>query len=171
MFFFFQAEDGIRDLTVTGVQTCALPISPGSWNHVEHRPVEGFVFAVRPFNFASMGGNLPTAPAIMGNTVVWKPASTAVYAAHVIMDILESAGLPPGVINMVPGAGAEVGDPALASPDLAGIHFTGSTATFQGVWETVGRSIRAYPSYPRIVGETGGQGLLPPPPPAGLPPP
>ena len=134
--------------------------SPGSWNHVEHRPLEGFVFAVTPFNFTSIGGNLPTAPAIMGNTVVWKPASTAVYAAHVIMDILESAGLPPGVINMVPGAGAEVGDPALASPDLAGIHFTGSTATFQGMWETVGRSIRAYRSYPRIVGETGGKDFV-----------
>src|SRR6266403_3878032 len=134
--------------------------SPGSWNHVEHRPLEGFVFAVTPFNFTSIGGNLPTAAAIMGNTVVWKPASTAVYAAHVIMDILESAGLPPGVINMVPGAGAEVGDPALASPDLAGIHFTGSTATFQGMWETVGRSIRAYRSYPRIVGETGGKDFV-----------
>src|SRR5881409_2898989 len=134
--------------------------SPGSWNHVEHRPLEGFVFAVTPFNFTSIGGNLPTAPAIMGNTVVWKPASTAVYAAHVIMDILESAGLPPGVINMVPGAGAEVGDPALASPDLAGIHFTGSTATFQGMWETVGRSIRTYRSYPRIVGETGGKDFV-----------
>src|SRR2546429_9597324 len=100
------------------------------------------------------------------------PASTAVYAAHVIMDILESAGLPPGVINMVPGAGAEVGDPALASPDLAGIHFTGSTATFQGMWETVGRSIRAYRSYPRIVGETGGKDFVLPHPPAhGAPPP
>src|SRR3989454_2928523 len=145
--------------------------SPGCWNHVEHRPLEGFVFAVTPFNFTSIGGNLPTAPAIMGNTVVWKPASTAVYAAHVIMDILESAGLPPGVINMVPGAGAEVGDPALASPDLAGIHFTGSTTTFQAMWETVGRNIRAYRSYPRIVGETGGKNFLPahPPPDVGAP--
>src|SRR5213594_4731453 len=134
--------------------------SPGCWNFVEHRPLEGFVFAVTPFNFTSIGGNLPTAPAIMGNTVVWKPASTAVYAAHVIMDILESAGLPPGVINMVPGAGAEVGDPALASPDLAGIHFTGSTTTFQAMWETVGRNIRAYRSYPRIVGETGGKNFV-----------
>src|SRR5213595_3427069 len=134
--------------------------SPGCWNFVEHRPLEGFVFAVTPFNFTSIGGNLPTAPAIMGNTVVWKPASTAVYAAHVIMDILEAAGLPPGVINMVPGAGGEVGDPALASPDLAGIHFTGSTATFQAMWETVGRRIRAYRSYPRIVGETGGKDFV-----------
>src|SRR5436190_1469118 len=134
--------------------------SPGCWNFVEHRPLEGFVFAVTPFNFTSIGGNLPTAPAIMGNTVLWKPASTAVYAAHVIMDILEAAGLPPGVINMVPGAGGEVGDPALASPDLAGIHFTGSTATFQAMWETVGRRIRAYRSYPRIVGETGGKDFV-----------
>ncbi len=134
--------------------------SPGFWNYVEHRPLEGFVFAVTPFNFTSIGGNLPTAAAIMGNTVVWKPASTAVYAAHFIMEILESAGLPPGVINLVPGAGAEVGDPALASPDLAGIHFTGSTTTFQAMWETVGRNIRAYRSYPRIVGETGGKNFV-----------
>jgi 1-pyrroline-5-carboxylate dehydrogenase len=134
--------------------------SPGSWNSVEHRPLEGFVFAVTPFNFTSIGGNLPTAPAIMANTVVWKPASTAVYAAHVIMEILDAAGLPPGVINMVPGAGGEVGDPALASPDLAGIHFTGSTGTFQAMWETVGRNIRTYRSYPRIVGETGGKDFI-----------
>ncbi len=134
--------------------------SPGSWNSFEHRPLEGFVCAVTPFNFTSIGGNLPTAPAIMANTVVWKPASTAVYAAHVIMEILDAAGLPPGVINMVPGAGGEVGDPALASPDLAGIHFTGSTTTFQAMWETVGRNIRAYRSYPRIVGETGGKDFV-----------
>jgi 1-pyrroline-5-carboxylate dehydrogenase len=134
--------------------------SPGAWNSVEHRPLEGFVFAATPFNFTSIGGNLPTAPAIMGNTVVWKPASTAVYAAHVIMEILEAAGLPPGVINMVPGSGGEVGDPALASPDLAGIHFTGSTTTFQAMWETVGRNIRAYRNYPRIVGETGGKDFV-----------
>src|SRR5437762_4480811 len=134
--------------------------SPGCWNFVEHRPLEGFVFAVTPFNFTSIGGNLPTAPAIMGNTVLWKPASTAVYAAHVIMEILEAAGPPPGVINLVPGAGAEVGDPALASPDLAAIHCTGSTTTFQAMWETVGRRIRAYRSYPRIVGETGGKDFV-----------
>src|SRR6185436_8515494 len=119
-----------------------------------------FVFAVTPFNFTSIGGNLPTAPAILGNTVVWKPASSALYSAHFIMEILEAAGLPPGVINMVPGAGAEVGDPALASPALAGIHFTGSTATLQGMWETVGRNIRRYRSYPRIVGETGGKDFV-----------
>jgi 1-pyrroline-5-carboxylate dehydrogenase len=134
--------------------------APGTWNTLEYRPLEGFVFAVTPFNFTSIAGNLPTAPAILGNTVVWKPASSAVYAAHVIMEILEVAGLPPGVINMVPGAGADVGDAALASPDLAGIHFTGSTATFQGMWETVGKNIRHYRSYPRIVGETGGKDFV-----------
>ena len=134
--------------------------SPGAWNRLEHRALEGIVFAVTPFNFTSIGGNLPTAPAILGNTVVWKPASTALYAAYFIMEILEAAGLPPGVINMVPGSGAEVGDLALASPALAGIHFTGSTATFQGMWETVGRNIRQYRSYPRIVGETGGKDFV-----------
>jgi 1-pyrroline-5-carboxylate dehydrogenase len=134
--------------------------APGAWNRLEHRELEGFVFAVTPFNFTSIGGNLPTAPAIMGNTVVWKPASSALYSAHFIMEVLEAAGLPPGVINMVPGAGAAVGDPALASPALAGIHFTGSTATFHGMWETVGRNIRRYRSYPRIVGETGGKDFV-----------
>jgi 1-pyrroline-5-carboxylate dehydrogenase len=134
--------------------------SPGTWNRLEHRALEGFVFAVTPFNFTSIGGNLPTAPAILGNTVVWKPASTALYSVHLIMEILEAAGLPPGVINMVPGAGAEVGDPALASPALAGIHFTGSTAVFQGMWEMVGRNIRRYRAYPRIVGETGGKDFV-----------
>jgi len=137
------------------------PLSaPGTWNRLEHRPLEGFVLAVSPFNFTSIAGNLPTAPALMGNTVVWKPASSAVYSAHILMELLEEAGLPPGVINMVPGSGAEVGDPALASPHLAGIHFTGSTATFQGMWETVGRKIRSYRSYPRIVGETGGKDFV-----------
>jgi 1-pyrroline-5-carboxylate dehydrogenase len=134
--------------------------SPGAWNRLEHRALEGFVFAVTPFNFTSIGGNLPTAPAILGNTVVWKPASSALYSAHFIMEVLEAAGLPPGVINLVPGAGAEVGDPVLASPALAGIHFTGSTATFLGMWETVGRNIRRYRSYPRIVGETGGKDFV-----------
>jgi 1-pyrroline-5-carboxylate dehydrogenase len=134
--------------------------SPGMWNRLEHRALEGFVFAVTPFNFTSIAGNLPTAPALMGNTVVWKPASTAVYSAHVIMELLEAAGLPPGVINMVPGPGAAVGDPVLASPQLAGIHFTGSTAVFQGMWETVGRNVRAYRSYPRVVGETGGKDFV-----------
>jgi len=134
--------------------------SPGAWNRLEHRALEGFVFAVTPFNFTSIGGNLPTAPAILGNTVVWKPASSALYSAHFIMEILEAAGLPPGVINMLPGAGAEVGEPALASPALAGIHFTGSTATFHGMWETVGRNIKRYRSYPRLVGETGGKDFV-----------
>jgi len=134
--------------------------SPGVWNYVEHRPLEGFVFAVTPFNFTSIAGNLPTSPAIMGNVTVWKPASSAVYSAHYIMDVLEEAGLPPGVINMVPGSGAEVGDPALDSPDLAGIHFTGSTGTFHDMWERVGRNIRRYGSYPRIVGETGGKDFI-----------
>jgi 1-pyrroline-5-carboxylate dehydrogenase len=134
--------------------------SPGCWNRLEQRPLEGFVLAVTPFNFTSIAGNLPTAPALMGNTVVWKPASSAVYAAHVIMEILESAGLPPGVVNMVPGDGAEVGEAALASADLAGIHFTGSTATFQGMWEAVGRNIRRYRGYPRVVGETGGKDFV-----------
>jgi 1-pyrroline-5-carboxylate dehydrogenase len=132
----------------------------GTWNMLEYRPLEGFVFAVTPFNFTSIAGNLPTAPALLGNTVVWKPASSAVYSAHVLMDLLEAAGLPPGVINMVPGAGAEVGEAALASPDLAGIHFTGSTATFQAMWETVGRNIRHYRAYPRLVGETGGKDFV-----------
>ncbi|MBI2526058.1 MAG: L-glutamate gamma-semialdehyde dehydrogenase [Candidatus Rokubacteria bacterium] len=137
------------------------PLSaPGTWNRLEHRPLEGFVFAVSPFNFTSIAGNLPTAPALMGNTVIWKPASAAVYSAHVIMELLEEAGLPPGVINMVPGPGAEVGDPALGSPHLGGIHFTGSTATFQGMWEAVGRNIRRYRAYPRLVGETGGKDFV-----------
>src|SRR5262247_1897021 len=133
---------------------------PGQWNQSEARPLEGFVFAVTPFNFTAIGGNLPTAPAIMGNTIVWKPASTAIVSAHYIMELLEVAGLPPGVINMVPGAGAEIGDPALGSADLAGIHFTGSTGTFQTMWETVGRTIRRYKSYPRVVGETGGKDFV-----------
>jgi 1-pyrroline-5-carboxylate dehydrogenase len=134
--------------------------APGTWNRLEHRPLEGFVFAVTPFNFTSIAGNLPTAPALMGNTVVWKPASSAVYSAHVIMELLDAAGLPPGVINMVPGPGAAIGDPVLASPHLAGIHFTGSTGTFQGMWETVGRNIRRYRAYPRVVGETGGKDFV-----------
>jgi 1-pyrroline-5-carboxylate dehydrogenase len=134
--------------------------SDGCWNYLEHRPLEGFVFAVTPFNFTSIAGNLPTAPALMGNTVVWKPASSAVYSAHFIMDILEEAGLPAGVINMVPGSGGDVGDPALASPDLAGIHFTGSTEVFKGMWSTVGQNIGNYKYYPRIVGETGGKDFV-----------
>ena len=130
--------------------------STGVWNYVQHRPLEGFVFAVTPFNFTAIAGNLPTAPAIMGNTVVWKPASSLVYTPWLFMQILEEAGLPPGVINFVPGSGANVGDTCLADPNLAGIHFTGSTRVFQGMWKTVGENIHSYKSYPRIVGETGG---------------
>jgi len=134
--------------------------SPGCWNYLEHRPLEGFVFAVTPFNFTSIAGNLPTAPAMMGNVVLWKPASSAVYVAHFIMDLLEEAGLPPGVINLVPGSGGEVGDPVLDSPHLSGIHFTGSTEVFQGMWGTVGNNIKKYKYYPRIVGETGGKDFV-----------
>ena len=130
------------------------------WNYLEHRPLEGFVFAVTPFNFTSIAGNLPTAPALMGNTVVWKPASSAVYAAHFIMEILEEAGLPAGVINMVPGSGGDVGNPVMASPHLAGVHFTGSTAVFKGMWKTIGENIDSYKYYPRIVGETGGKDFV-----------
>jgi 1-pyrroline-5-carboxylate dehydrogenase len=133
---------------------------PGVWNRMEYRPLEGFVFAVTPFNFTSIAGNLPTAPAIMGNTVLWKPASSAVYSAHYLLEILQEAGLPPGVINFVPGSGGEVGDPALGSPALAGVHFTGSTDVFHGVWRTIGGNIARYRNYPRIVGETGGKDFV-----------
>jgi 1-pyrroline-5-carboxylate dehydrogenase len=134
--------------------------SPGVWNFVQHRPLEGFVFAVTPFNFTAIAGNLPTAPAIMGNTVVWKPASSLVYTPYFIMQILEEAGLPPGVINFVPGSGASVGDICLADEHLAGIHFTGSTRVFQQMWKTVGENIGRYKAYPRIVGETGGKDFV-----------
>ncbi len=134
--------------------------SPGIWNYVEYRPLEGFVFAVTPFNFTAIAGNLPTSAAIMGNTVLWKPASTALLSGYYVMKLLEEAGLPPGVINFVPGPGAAVGDPALASRRLAGIHFTGSTPVFQGMWRTVGERIREYDTYPRIVGETGGKDFV-----------
>jgi 1-pyrroline-5-carboxylate dehydrogenase len=133
---------------------------PSVWNMVEQRPLEGFVFAATPFNFASIAGNLPSAPAMMGNTVLWKPASSAVYAAYHIMRVFEEAGLPPGVINLLPGDGAAVGDPILAHPDLAGVHFTGSTRTFQGIWRRVGTNIGRYRSYPRIIGETGGKDFV-----------
>jgi 1-pyrroline-5-carboxylate dehydrogenase len=127
---------------------------------MEYRPLEGFVFAVTPFNFTSIAGNLPTSPALMGNTVVWKPAGTAAYSAHFIIKVLQEAGLPDGVINLVYGPGATIGDAALSSPDLAGIHFTGSTAVFQGMWRTVGERIDSYRNYPRIVGETGGKDFI-----------
>lgn len=134
--------------------------TPLSWNMVEHRGLEGFIFAVTPFNFAAIAGNLPTAPAMMGNVVIWKPASSAVYPAYFILKILEEAGLPPGVINFVPGSGSAVGDPVMAHPALAGIHFTGSTPVFQDMWKTVGNNIQNYLTYPRIVGETGGKDFV-----------
>ena len=134
--------------------------SPGCWNRLEHRPLDGFVFAVTPFNFTSIAGNLPTAPALLGNTVVWKPASTSVYSNWYVMQLLMDAGLPPGVINFVPGSGAAVGDPVVADPRLAGIHFTGSTGTFQGIWKSVGDNIANYKQYPRLVGETGGKDFV-----------
>jgi 1-pyrroline-5-carboxylate dehydrogenase len=134
--------------------------TPGVWNRMEYRPLEGFVFAVSPFNFTSIGGNLSTSPALMGNTVIWKPASTAALSAHYIMQILQEAGLPPGVINLVYGGGAKIGDPVLASPELAGIHFTGSTPVFNGMWRTVAANLERYRNYPRIVGETGGKDFI-----------
>ncbi|MCK0111384.1 L-glutamate gamma-semialdehyde dehydrogenase [Ornithinimicrobium sp. F0845] len=132
----------------------------GVWNRTDQRPLEGFVYAVTPFNFTAISGNLPTAPALMGNTVVWKPATTQQRAASVVMEILQEAGLPDGVINMVTGHGIEVSDVALEHPDLAGIHFTGSTRVFQLLWSKIGANIADYRSYPRIVGETGGKDFI-----------
>jgi 1-pyrroline-5-carboxylate dehydrogenase len=134
--------------------------STGVWNRMEYRSLEGFVFAVSPFNFTAIGGNLTASPALMGNTIVWKPASTAAYSAYFLMRLFQEAGLPDGVINLVYGAGAAVGDVALASPDLAGIHFTGSTGVFNHMWRTVGENIDSYRGYPRIVGETGGKDFI-----------
>ncbi len=134
--------------------------SPGIWNRMEYRPLEGFVFAVSPFNFTAIGGNLTASPALMGNTVVWKPASTSAFSAYFLMRLLQEAGLPDGVINLVYGPGATIGNRVLASPDLAGIHFTGSTSVFNGMWRTVGENIDSYRSYPRIVGETGGKDFI-----------
>jgi 1-pyrroline-5-carboxylate dehydrogenase len=134
--------------------------SPGVWNRMEYRPLEGFVFAVTPFNFTAIGGNLPTSAALMGNTVVWKPASTAAYSAFFIMRLLQEAGLPDGVINLVYGPGAVIGDAALASERLAGVHFTGSTPVFHSMWRTIGANIDRYRNYPRIVGETGGKDFI-----------
>ncbi len=137
------------------------PRSPtGLWNRVESRPLDGFVFAITPFNFTAIAGNLPTAPAMCGNTVVWKPAATAMLSAHYIMQILAESGLPPGVINLVPGDGPSIGGPVFASPELAGLHFTGSTGVFQTLWQQVGENIRNYRQYPRIVGETGGKDFV-----------
>ena len=134
--------------------------SAGVWNRMDYRPLEGFVYAITPFNFTAIAGNLPTSAALMGNPVLWKPALTQMFAAEVIVDVLRAAGLPDGVINLVPGHGAEVSDVALAHPDLAGIHFTGSTRVFQGLWSQVGANIAGYRSYPRIVGETGGKDFV-----------
>ena len=134
--------------------------APGSWNRMEYRPLEGFVLAITPFNFTSIAGNLPTAPALLGNVVVWKPSPTQQLSAHYLMRLLEAAGLPPGVINLVTGDGQAVSEVALTHPDLAGIHFTGSTATFQHLWRTVGENIGRYRNYPRLVGETGGKDFV-----------
>src|SRR5690554_361816 len=134
--------------------------APGTWNYNEYRPLEGFVFALTPFNFTSIAGNLPVAPALMGNVAVWKPSKSAIYSASVIMDILQEAGLPEGVINLVFASGPVVADVVLTHPDFAGIHFTGSTAVFQNIWKTIGNNIHKYKSYPRIVGETGGKDFI-----------
>jgi 1-pyrroline-5-carboxylate dehydrogenase len=132
----------------------------GIWNRTDHRPLEGFVYAITPFNFTAIAGNLPTAPALMGNTVVWKPSPTQQFAAHLTMALLEEAGMPPGVINLVTGDGLNVSKVALADPDLAGIHFTGSTPTFQHLWQQVGANLPNYRTYPRLVGETGGKDFI-----------
>ncbi|WP_405178101.1 L-glutamate gamma-semialdehyde dehydrogenase [Nocardia sp. NBC_01377] len=134
--------------------------SPGVWNRLEYRPLEGFVYAITPFNFTAIAGNLPTAPALMGNTVVWKPSPTQTLSAFYTMRLLEAAGLPPGVINMVTGDGAALSEVALSDPRLAGIHFTGSTGTFQYLWQQVGANIGRYHGYPRLVGETGGKDFI-----------
>jgi len=134
--------------------------SPGVWNRSDYRPLEGFVYAITPFNFTAIAGNLPTAPALMGNVVIWKPAHTQMLAASLTMELLIEAGLPAGVINLVPGDAGEISDAALAHPDLAGIHFTGSTGVFQHLWKTVGANISNYKTYPRLVGETGGKDFV-----------
>src|SRR2546421_4833392 len=137
------------------------PLSaPGTWNYLDYRPLEGFVYAITPFNFTSIGGNLPTAPAIMGNTVVWKPAGTAAFSNYFILKLLEDAGLPPGVINFVPGPAVQVSDTLLLDRALAGIHFTGSTEVFQALWNRVGERLSSYAGYPRLVGETGGKDFI-----------
>ena len=136
-------------------------ISPeGMHNHLEYRPLEGFIFAATPFNFTSIAGNLPSAPVLMGNVAIWKPASSAVYSAYYLMKLFQEAGLPDGVINFLPGSGGKVGDPVMDSEHLAGVHFTGSTEVFQGMWKKVGKNISNYKTYPRIVGETGGKDFI-----------
>ena len=134
--------------------------SAATWNYMEYRALEGFVFAVTPFNFTAIAGNLPTSPAMMGDTILWKPASSAVYSAYFLIQLWKEAGLPDGVINFIPGSGRYVGDPVLEKPDLAGVHFTGSTSVFQGMWKTIGANIMKYKTYPRIVGETGGKDFV-----------
>lgn len=137
------------------------PYSPTAmWNRVEYRPLEGFIFAVTPFNFSAIAGNLPTSPAIVGNVSLWKPASSAIYSAYHFMKILQEAGLPKGVINFIPGSGSKVGDPVLESPYLAGLQFTGSAATFQYMWKKIGENVYKYKYYPRVVGETGGKDFI-----------
>ena len=137
------------------------PYSPdGMWNMVQYRPLEGFIFAVTPFNFTSIAGNLPTAPALMGNVALWKPASSSVYSGYFLMKMFKEAGLPDGVINFVPGSGRKIGNIVMKNENLAGIHFTGSTAVFQSMWKTIGENINSYKSYPRIVGETGGKDFI-----------
>lgn len=134
--------------------------APGTWNRLEYRPLDGFVFAVTPFNFTSIAGNLPTAPAMMGNTVVWKPASSSVYSNWFVMRLLEKAGLPPGVINFVPGSGSQVGNPVMTSPHLGGVHFTGSMEVWNRLWRQAGENLERYRCYPRLVGETGGKDFV-----------
>lgn len=134
--------------------------APGMWNRLEYRPLEGFVFALTPFNFTSIAGNLPTAPALMGNVVVWKPSKTAVYSAHILMELFKEAGIPDGVINLVFASGPITAQVVFSHPDFAGIHFTGSTEVFQDMWRTIGNQIHKYKSYPRIVGETGGKDFV-----------
>src|SRR5438034_7999538 len=137
------------------------PISaPGTWNSLDYRPLEGFVYAITPFNFTAIGGNLPTAPALMGNTVLWKPASSAMLSAWYTLRLLQEAGLPPGVINLVAGDAAMITETALSHRDLAGVHFTGSTSVFNSMWKTIGAGMSRYRSYPRIVGETGGKDFI-----------
>ncbi|HSU12586.1 aldehyde dehydrogenase family protein, partial [Longimicrobium sp.] len=133
---------------------------PGQWNRLDHRPLEGFVYAVTPFNFTSIAANLPTAPALLGNVAIWKPAASAMYSAYYIMRLLEEAGLPPGVVNLLPGDPVMISDVLLKDRALAGIHFTGSTAVFQNIWKTVGNNIGGYAGYPRLVGETGGKDFI-----------
>jgi 1-pyrroline-5-carboxylate dehydrogenase len=132
----------------------------GMWNRVEYRELEGFVYAITPFNFTSIAGNLPTSPALMGNTVIWKPGRTTIYTGYYIAKLLEAAGMPPGVINFVPGDSGQITEMVLSNPEFAGVHFTGSTAVFQSFWRTIGENVHKYRSYPRIVGETGGKDFI-----------